>query len=332
MFRKDEKHPRNKPFKQYFPPCFSCFNGVSRSQHSNNDETFQQTQKYPWAGEVIDKLKRKEDFQSLALWKYSISQSQSSSTQAEKIPVGHPTENSSQQIILDPYSQSISHCQSVEQAPDAIDVQPITQIISSKTSTSHSSQAITSKSTSKHIPLDPLTTPWALLEDMSALLGKNDEVHVLTALVLLRRGILHHKAMFVHCLHELVETVATCLQSRNEKVIHAALLAAYDLTHFYGDNLLQYMYFCAGDTNIGKESLLFRLIYIASAPSSSSSSLKYNKHHRQLAEVILQNIANTFHQASIMHFLEHILANIYVNSRMKSKITSLLLLATYRLT
>jgi len=48
--------------------------------------------------------------------------------------------------------------------------------------------------------MQPLENPVSLLEDLAALLEVNDQHHLLTALVLLRRGVRHHSQLLTACL------------------------------------------------------------------------------------------------------------------------------------
>ena len=48
--------------------------------------------------------------------------------------------------------------------------------------------------------LEPVTNPQTVLQDIGLLINVNDKEHVLAALLLLRRGIRHHKYQLVQCL------------------------------------------------------------------------------------------------------------------------------------
>lgn len=48
--------------------------------------------------------------------------------------------------------------------------------------------------------LRPLETPDTLLHDVAAVLAVNDQLHILAALLALRRAALHHAALLADCL------------------------------------------------------------------------------------------------------------------------------------
>jgi hypothetical protein len=48
--------------------------------------------------------------------------------------------------------------------------------------------------------LQPLETPDTLLQDVAAVLGVNDQLHILAALLALRRAALHHAGLLADCL------------------------------------------------------------------------------------------------------------------------------------
>jgi hypothetical protein len=161
-----------------------------------------------------------------------------------------------------------------------------------------------------------------ILQDMSTLLGANDEIHVLAALLLLRRGVRHHKTMLITCLGEFVETVTTCLQSNNNNVVRAALVAADDLVCCFSDAILQHIY---SSTRTERENFVIALLYIAATPK------KYPKMLQNSADNILKHISTRLHQASVLYILEQIANITRLDTYMKNKVVSLQLLATYRL-
>ena len=48
--------------------------------------------------------------------------------------------------------------------------------------------------------LRPLETPDTLLHDVATVLAVNDQLHILAALLALRRATLHHAALLADCL------------------------------------------------------------------------------------------------------------------------------------
>jgi hypothetical protein len=142
----------------------------------------------------------------------------------------------------------------------------------------------------------PLATPQALLEEISRLVAINDQEHVISALVLLTKGVKHHQHRLNECLAELLAVITACLQSSDDKVVLNALNTAKELVRVNGDSLLQHMYAQQQQQQQHQDVFLLQLLLCASRPSASS--IKTN------SDALLKRIASTMHQSSIIKLLE----------------------------
>ncbi|KAG7672175.1 hypothetical protein KSW81_005057 [Nannochloris sp. 'desiccata'] len=141
----------------------------------------------------------------------------------------------------------------------------------------------------------PLATPQSLLEEISRLVAVNDQRHVVSALVLLTQGVKHHKQQLDQCLEELLAVITACLQSKDDRVVSAALNAATELVMMYGDSLLQHMYAQQRKQEQQQHQqnnvFLLQLLICASRPSASPI--------KTTADTLLRRIASKMHQATI---------------------------------
>jgi hypothetical protein len=192
-----------------------------------------------------------------------------------------------------------------------------------------------------------LATPQSLLENISRLVAINDQEHVISALVLLTRGVKYHKEKLDQCLGELLAVVTACLQSRDDKVVVHALQAGTEMVRMYGDSLLQHMHMQyvqqqatqqgqQGHQQDGGGGGVFLLQLLLCASRTSPSSIK------STSDALLKRIASTMHQASIVKLLEPFAArsgnsgnsnscDSSTSAAIQNKAASTLLIATYRL-
>ena len=169
-----------------------------------------------------------------------------------------------------------------------------------------------------------------MLEAMGALIAVNDQAHVLDALLLLRRGIHQHRSQLNHCVGELLAVVTACLGSYDNAVAFSAVAAAEELVKVFQDELLQHM----TAQGISNASLLLRLLVLCSGNTSAQAPTRPGQ-LRSVAEKAMHTIATTLHQPSVVKLLEplasgHVSA-VVVSKEMKAMASSVLLIATYRL-
>ncbi|KFM27848.1 hypothetical protein F751_5413 [Auxenochlorella protothecoides] len=164
--------------------------------------------------------------------------------------------------------------------------------------------------------LCPLPDPEQGMAQTEALLRAGTLAGLLAAIEMLRRMIRFHPSLVRDCLDDMVRLMQRCLHHADSAVLQAALLAVGDMVTSYGDAMLRYD---RPGARIPGSSLLLDIARLTRKELGLA----------QAADAVLRRYVERLDQQRVVHILERLQNSSPL--RYRSKISALLVIATYRL-
>ncbi|KAL6785864.1 hypothetical protein ACKKBG_A00480 [Auxenochlorella protothecoides x Auxenochlorella symbiontica] len=164
--------------------------------------------------------------------------------------------------------------------------------------------------------LCPLPDPEQGMAQTEALLRAGTLAGLLAAIEMLRRMIRFHPSLVRDCLDDMVRLMQRCLHHADSAVLQAALLAVGDMVTSYGDAMLRYD---RPGARIPGSSLLLDIARLTRKEPGLA----------QAADAVLRQYVERLDQQRVVHILERLQNSSPL--RYRSKISALLVIATYRL-